>query len=220
MKTLGLVLAFWIFLSGWSAASPAKIQTLAFNPKALPQEIRYKGKVVAGARWLDKKGENLLLLCETGSFNSPVPPNSKKNPYGDWGMAAELYAYHYAKIKEKFTLLWKLNDSMKICPLDLEATFLPNSLSITDLDHNSVAESTFLYKLGCRGGLDPVQLILIIHEGKAKYALRGETMVPTGPGKKLGGQKTIDPAFRRAPKAFLDHALQQWNAFVEEKFGK
>jgi len=89
------------------------------------------------------------------------------------------------------------------------------------LDGNGIAESTFLYKLGCRSDVSPNRLKLIMHEGKAKYALRGETMVPTtDPEKKLGGQKAIDPAFRRAPKAFLDHALQQWNAFVEEKFGE
>jgi hypothetical protein len=220
MKILGLALAFWILLSGWSAASPRKIQILAFDPKALPAEIRYKGEVVAGARWLDKNGENLLLLCETGSFKSPIPPNSKENPYKEWGRAAELHGYHYFKAKEKYTLLWKLSDSVKICPFDLEAAFLPNSLTITDLDDNGIAESTFLYKLGCRSDVSPVQLKLIMHEGKEKYALRGETSVPTGdPDKKLGGQKTIDPAFRRAPKAFLDHALQQWNAFAEEKFG-
>lgn len=221
MKTLGLVLAFWIFLAGWSAASPTKIQILGFDPKALPQEIRYKGKVVAGARWLDNNGENLLMLCETGSFKSPVPPNSKENPYQEWGRAAELQSYHYLKAREQYTLLWKLFDLVKICPFDLDAAFLPNSLTITDLDGNGIAESTFLYKLGCRSDVSPVQLKLIMHEGKAKYALRGETLVPTeAPDIKLGGQKTIDPAFRRAPKVFRDYALQQWNAFVEEKFGE
>ena len=221
MKILGVALAFWILLSGLSAAAPSQLQILTFDPKALPPEIRYKGEVVAGARWLDKSGENLLLLCETGSFKSPVPPNSKDNPFKEWGRAAELHSYHYVKDKEKHKLLWKLYDSVKICALDLEAAFLPNSLTITDLDGNGIAESTFLYKLGCRSDVSPVQLKLIMHEGEVKYAIRGKTMVPTtDPGKKLGGQKTIDPAFHRAPKAFLDYALQQWNAFVEEKFGE
>lgn len=221
MKILGLALAFWLLLSGWSAASPGTMPLLAFDPKALPAEIRYKGKVVAGARWLDKNGENLLLLCETGSFKSPVPPHSKENPYKEWGRAAELHGYHYVKAREKFTPLWQLSDSVKICPFDLEAAFLPNSLTITDLDGNGIAESTFLYKIGCRSDVSPVHLKLIMHEGKEKYALRGETLVRVGgPEEKLGGQKTIDPAFRRAPKVFLDYALQQWNAFVEEKFGE
>ena len=136
-------------------------------------------------------------------------------------MAAEVHGYHYVKVKGQYRLLWRLHDLVDICQYDLDATFLPNSLTITDLDNNGIAESTFLYKLGCRSDVSPVQLKLIMHEGKAKYALRGETMVPTtDPEKKLGGQKAIDPGFHRAPKAFLDYALQQWNAFVEEKFGE
>jgi len=221
MKILGWALAFWMFLSAWSAASPIHIQILGFDPKALPGEIRYKGEVAAGARWRDKKGENLLLLCATGSFKSPIPPNSIDNPYGEWGQAAELHAYHYIEDRGKSTLLWKLIDTVKICPFDLEAAFLPNALTITDLDNNGIAETTFLYKLGCRSDVSPVQLKLIMHEGKAKYALRGKTLVRIGgPDEKVGGQKTVDPAFERAPKVFLDHALQQWNAFVEEKFGE
>lgn len=224
MKILGLAFTFWILLSGLSAASPSKIQILAFDPKTLPTEIRYKGKIVAGARWMDKEGENLLLLCETGPFKSRVPPKSKKNPYGEWGMGAEVAGYHYVKVKGEYRLLWKLHDFVEICPFDLDATFLPKSLTITDLDNNGIAESTFLYKKGCRSDLSPVQLKLIMHEGKDKYALRGETVVPyIYPEEKLGkigGQKTIDPAFGRAPKVFLDHALRQWNAFMEEKFGE
>jgi hypothetical protein len=221
MKILGLALAFWILLGGLSAASPDKIQIIAFNPKALPKEIRFKGKIVAGAQWLDKDGENLLLLCETGAIKSLMPPNSKENPYKEGGQAAALHAYHYIKHHQQYTLLWKLSDYVKLCPFDLEATFLPDSLTVTDLDGNGIAESTFLYKLGCRSDVSPVQLKLIMHEGKAKYVLRGKTLVPTGdPDKKLGGQKAIDPAFGRAPKVFLDHALQQWNGFVEEKFGE
>jgi len=221
MKIICMALDFWFFLFSFSVASPSKMQLLEFNPKALPQEIRYKGEVVAGARWLDGNGENLLLLCETGSFKSSVPPNSKENPYKEWGRAAELHSYHYVKAKDKFTLLWEIYDLVKICALDLDAAFLPNSLTITDLDNDGIAESTFLYKLGCRSDVSPVGLKLIMHEGKAKYALRGETLVPTEvPDNKLGGQKSIDSGFQRAPKVFLDHALRQWDAFVEEKFGE
>ena len=221
MKILGPSLAFWMLLSGWSVAAFGQIQIITFDPNVLPKEIRFKGAVVAGARWLDKNGENLLLLCETGSFKSPVPPNSKENPYQEWGRAADLHSYHYVKDQGRYKLLWDLFDSVKICALDLDAAFLPNSLTITDLDGNGIAESTFLYKLGCRSDVSPVQLKLIMHEGKVKYAIRGQTMVPTtAPEEKIGGQKTIDPAFQRAPKAFLDHALQQWHTFVVEKFGE
>ena len=224
MPICGLILVFLILLTGVSPASPGRIQILGFDPRALPPGIHYQGKVVAGARWVDQAGENLLLLCETGYFQSRVSPRSRENPYQEPGWAAALYGYHYVKTKDKFALLWKLSDFIKICPFDLELAFLPNSLTITDLDQNGIAESTFLYKLACRGDVSPAQLKLIMHEGKAKYALRGETLVNIGqleggPPRKIGGKHTVDPAFNRAPKVFLNHALQQWNAFVEERFG-
>ena len=150
MKIISLALSGWFLLNGLAAASPRTIQVLDFDPTKLPLEIiRYKGEIVAGARWLDNKGENLLLLCETGSFKSPVPPNSKKNPYGEWGMAAEIRGYHYVKIKKHFRMLWKLCDIIEICPYDLDVAYLPGSLYISELDNNGVAESTFLYQLGC-----------------------------------------------------------------------
>jgi hypothetical protein len=220
MQIICLTLAFWFLLVSFAAASPSKMEILGFDPKALPQEIRYKGEVVAGARWLDKEGENLLLLCETGPLSRPVPRSSKRYLFGEWGSIAELYGYHYVKAKEKYRLLWKLYDFAEICQEDIEATFLPNSLTITDLDNNGLAESIFLYKLGCRGGIGPASLKLIMREGKVKYAMRGETLVRTTGDPDEGGQKTLDPAFRRAPKVFLDHALRQWDAFVEEKFGE
>jgi hypothetical protein len=214
-------LSCWLLFVSWAGAFPHQIQILGFDPKALPKEIHYKGNIVAGAQWVDKQGENLLILCESGPLKSPVPPNSKNNPYGEWGNTAELHGYHYTRNRGEWVLVWRLHDSVKICPFDLEAAFLPNSLTITDLDHNGIGESTFLYKLGCRSDVSPVHLKLIMHEGKVKFAVRGETMVPTTePGQKLGGEKTVDPAFRLAPKAFRDHALLQWDAFVEEKFGE
>jgi hypothetical protein len=223
MKIFSLTLTFWLLLLGWSAAAPHQVQLLPFDPQALPREIRYPGKVVAGARWLDKEGQNLLLLCETGPFPSPVPPQSRQNPYGERGWAAEVHGYHYVKVKGKYRLLWKMYDLVAICPYDLVATFLPKSLTITDLDGNGIAESTFLYKLGCRSDVSPVPLKLIMHEGKAKYALRGKTMVPginpDGTPGKIGGQKSLDPGFRHAPQVFRDYALRQWHTFVQEKFG-
>jgi hypothetical protein len=218
MKFLGLALAFWILLPGWSVASPGALQLLAFDPKALPTEIRYEGKVVAGARWQDKNGENLLLLCQTGPFKSP-----RQELGEDDAKDARLYGYHYVRDKSRYQLFWKLYDYVDSCRFDLTAFFIRKSLTITDLDGNGIAESTFMYRLGCRSDIHPLQLKLIMHEGKAKYALRGETLVNVGappgggPDRIIGGLNTIDPAFRSAPKTFLDYTLQQWKIFEKDK---
>jgi hypothetical protein len=133
-------------------------------------------------------------------------------------MDAELHGYHYLKAKAKFALLWKTFDFVRDCPFDLELNFLPNCLTITDLDNNGIAESTYLYKLACRSDVSPAVLKLIMHEGKKKYAIRGETIVTVGPGEKMGGRKRIDPAFAKAPRIFKHYAVKRWQALVEEKF--
>ena len=218
MKIICLALAFWFFLSNFSAASPGQIQLLDFDPKALPAEIRYKGEIVAGARWLDKNGENLLLLCQTGPLKSP-----RQELGEDDTKDARLDAYHYVKDKKRYRLLWKLYDHIDSCRFDLTAVFIRKSLTVTDLDGNGIAESTFMYRLGCRSDIHPLQLKLIMHEGQAKYALRGETLVNVGappgggPDRIIGGLNTIDPAFHRAPKVFLGHALKQWKSFEKDK---
>ena len=70
---------------------------------------------------------------------------------------------------------WTLTDFERDCRFDLYAGFLPDGLTITDLDGDGLAESTLLYTLSCRSDVSPARLKLILHEGKAKYAIRGTT---------------------------------------------
>ncbi|HET6229686.1 MAG TPA: hypothetical protein VFE05_06350 [Longimicrobiaceae bacterium] len=99
------------------------------------------------------------------------------------------------------------------CDFDLTAGFEPGSLAVTDLDRDGVAETSFLYVLACRSDVSPAVLKLIMHEGAAKYAIRGTTR-PKGAG--AGGEMRPDAAFRTAPAAFLAFARHQWARFVPE----
>ncbi|MFH1595282.1 MAG: hypothetical protein ABIG94_02770 [Pseudomonadota bacterium] len=56
MKIICLALGFWFFLFNFAVASSGQIQILTFDPKALPQEMHYKGEncgrsPVAGQKW-------------------------------------------------------------------------------------------------------------------------------------------------------------------------
>ncbi|MBN8572045.1 MAG: hypothetical protein J0M18_20685, partial [Ignavibacteria bacterium] len=42
-----------------------KLEVLKFDKKDIPSDIKFKGKVMGGARWKDTNGENLLLITET-----------------------------------------------------------------------------------------------------------------------------------------------------------
>jgi hypothetical protein len=206
-------LLFSVLFLGGRFDFAKEIKMLDFDRANLPKGLAYKGEIVTGARWLDGNGENILILTQTGAFESAVAkkqddPDNTENDMRD----AELFGYHYVAMKSEYQLLWKIYDFVKECPFDLDAGFLPNSLAVTDLDHDGIGESTFLYKLACRSDVSPATLKLIMHEGKEKFAIRGSTQVAED-----GGEKTIDPSYIKAPAIFKEFSLRRWNEFVEEK---
>jgi len=207
MKTLMLpVLAALLALAS-PAATAAGIEFLAFGSKAWPTGLQTRGKIVAGARWRDRLGENLLMATQTGGLPSRGPGCGAE---ADACQDAEVYADHYLVRAGGVELLWKLTDFERDCEFDLYAGFLPDSLTITDLDGDGIAESTLLYKLSCRSDVSPARLKLILHEGKTKYTIRGTTRTYGA-----GGEKTVDPALDRVAP-FRRFALERWNRFVHE----
>jgi hypothetical protein len=182
-----------------------KLTMLNFDIKALPKNLQYKGKIVMGARWIDKKGENILILTQTGAF----PSTSKC--ITDECSDAEIYAYNFVQNADNLSLLWKIVDFERNCPFDLYAGFLEDALFITDLDSNGVAESTLLYILSCRSDVSPATLKLIMHEGATKYAIRGTTKLQEGYG---GGEMQVDPILKKAKQAFQAFAIKKWYEYV------
>jgi len=208
MKILmGFVLTILLALMG--VAAGAGIEFLAFDPQVLPAGIQTQGKIVAGARWRNHLGENLLIATQTGAKPSRgAGCGADADPCQD----AEIYADHYLVRNAGVERLWTLTDFERDCPFDLYAGFLPDglTLTLTDLDGDGLAESTLLYTLSCRSDVSPARLKLILHEGKAKYAIRGTTRTYGA-----GGEKTVDPTLERnAP--FKRFALERWNRFVHE----
>lgn len=184
-----------------------KISILSFDARSLPGEIRYQGKIVMGARWMDSNGENILLLTQTGKF----PSKGKCDSEGISCFDAEVYAYNYVRKDGDVYLLWKMTDYERGCSFDLYAGFVKDALFITDLDSNGVAESLLLYKVSCRSDVSPAVLKLIIHEGATKYAIRGTTKLPGDSG---GGAMNMDPAFKQAKPVLRNFAVEKWNKYV------
>jgi len=193
--------------------SNASVEMLNFDKSDLPSEIKYTGNIVTGKRWTDRNGENILILTKTGFRET----RARKPVLNDYEKDCELYGYHYVNSGGAFSLLWKINDFVKECPLDLTLDFIPGSLSITDLNDNGIAESTFLYKMACRGDVSPSDLKLIMHENETKYALRGNMLVKVE-GFSGGGSYKVDKAFDSAPDGFLDYAKTLWKEFKLETF--
>jgi hypothetical protein len=183
-----------------------KLTVLKFDIKAVPKNLQYKGKIVMGARWIDKKGENILILTQTGAF----PSTSKSKCITDECFDAEIYAYNFVQNADNLSLLWKIVDSERNCPFDLYAGFLEGALFITDLDSNGLAESTLLYILSCRSDVSPATLKLIMHEGASKYAIRGTTKLQEGYG---GGEMHVDPSLKKTKQVFQTFAIKKWHDY-------
>lgn len=173
----------------------------------LPSGIKYDGKVVASAKWTDKNGENYIIVTE----------GEEKSQNNDERMK-EMFGYQFTVKGDDVKQLWKINDFIKDCPVDITLEYMPKSLSVTDLDKNGIAETTFLYRMSCKGDVSEDDMKLMMHEGDTKLAIRGSMKLKMA-GETYGGKMSVDKSFDDAPKEFLNYAKEQWNKFQTESIG-
>ena len=183
------------------------IKNLTYEPGKLPASVKYAGKIVGGAKWEDKNGQNVLIVTET-----------EEKTKGD-ARSKELFAYQYIMTGESAKQLWKVNDFIKDCQVDLMLSLIPGSISVTDINNNGIAENTFLYRMSCKGDVSPDDMKLIMHEGDNKYAIRGQMLMELD-GKKYGGEMEIDPSFDFASPEVNKYAVSEWKKYITEKPGK
>ena len=190
-------------------AAQAQVKTTPLASTAVPANLKHTGKVKQALRYTDRTGTYCVLTTETG----PVPA---KNP--DDGQRADLYAYQYqVPATGAPTLSWQVHDFAPDCPLDLEAQFLPGSLTVTDLDQNGTAEVWVVYRTTCRGDVSPSTQKIIMREGAKKYAVRGNSRIQIGAKQFDGGDYQLDAAFQAAPAAFRQQATKLWQRYMSEK---
>lgn len=196
--------------------SDSDIDELPFDKNNLPAEIKYNGNIVTGKRWKDNNGENIIIICTTREKET-------KDKYGESVLTKEIYAYNYANAGKGFAQLWKMYDFVNECPFDITLEYKENSLSLTDIDKDEIAEITFMYMSDCRSDVSPSGLKLLMYENKTKYALRGVTRIDIEgeegfSGIHEGGTYETDKSFNSAPAGFLDFAKSHWQKYMSEKF--
>ncbi len=160
------------------------IEIHKFDKNNLPSTIKYQGKIVDGAYWTDKEGDNIIVITQSGirQVNSDI-----REQY--------LYAYQYINHDDGYSQLWNITDFVKsYC--DVEAEYIPGTLEIVDLDGDNIGESLFLYKLDDRCDVSPMPLKLMMHSGDTKLVIRGSIGVDAGGGYKVKGEKDFDAAFK------------------------
>ena len=213
-----------------------KLMIRQVDSAAIPAGIKFKGSLYQAWEWKDALGDNLLIASQT-------PITETTNADDETGAAASLHAFHYTKDGDTYKLLWQLNDGVKDCPVDLTCTYLANSIHITDLDNNGVAETTLQYKTACRGDVSPAYMKVIMHQDTVKYGLRGNMWVKQNTADRftlsadslnleklpkpkdeyarlvqMDGRYESEKDFLKAPESFLLFAKEQWLKHVIETF--
>ncbi|MEO5948136.1 MAG: hypothetical protein ABIP79_15065 [Chitinophagaceae bacterium] len=218
---------------------PMIIEPVKIVAADIPPALKFKGKLQDAWQWTDKLGDNIFIT-------SYVAPYEHKDEYGQEIQSSGIYTFHFVKKNSEYTLLWKMNDGVEDCPVDLTSEFMKDAATVTDLDENGVAETKVQYTLACRGDVSPAYMKLIMHEGTAKYVLQGNRWIKDSPESKFdvtadnvnlemlpgynketdeGSQITFgryenDNDFTNAPRGFLSFASSEWLKYSKEKTGE
>ncbi len=223
---LCVILMFVISLPIYSQINPTKI-----SKSQIPANIKYSGVPVDCYKWTDKLGTNYLICSMSKEYAPPEAIEARKhftiNKFEDYTdtmyesyeadfLNCELYAAGYCIANGKVNLIWRLEDEIHQCWADITLEFLGKP-QITDLNGDNIAEVWFLYTLGCRSDVSPVDMKLIMYSGKNKYAIRGTRILRyEGQTEFDGGDKKMDKAFYNLSSDYQNFAWKLWNKFKIE----
>ena len=206
ISTLFICLSAFLSISGLAQNS---IKVTNIEKSQLPAGIKYPGKLKQAIRWTDKSGDNIVITSETGIYTNP------KFKHENDGSDAELFAFHYI-LGDSLQPTWKVYDFISDCPVDIEASFIKNTLQVTDLNNDGEGEVWIMYKTVCHGDVSPCDMKIIMYQGKQKFAMRGTNKVQVSEKEFEGGEYKFDAVFMAAPVIFRDFALKLWNKNIKQ----
>ena len=177
----------------------------------LPSNCDYKGHVVDAHSWSDKNGKNYIVRTITEIEYGEESGATDEESWTSYG-SQQIYAYHYATNSEgEVEEMRMVQDYVDMCEFDIMMSHEINSLSLTDIDGDSLAEVSFIYRLACTSDVSPSTQKLLLLESGVKYILRGNTQVEG-----FGGEFEIDESFNDAPEGFLSHCERLWSKHLTE----
>ncbi|MBK7375584.1 MAG: hypothetical protein IPJ02_08520 [Chitinophagaceae bacterium] len=198
MKILGLLLSLIL-----TTTCLAQLKITRLDKNSIPNNIQYTGNIVQAVRWTDKTGENIVILTVTDKTQSKNAPD---DGYSD----GALYAYHYLVSGDSSKQTWRVFDFVKECPVDMFLYFVDKTFTVTDLNKNGVAEVWIMYKVSCQGDVSPIPMKIVMYQDNKKFAVRGTTRVKVSANEYMGGEFTLDEAFKNAPAEFRQYAEKLW----------
>lgn len=193
--------------SGSDAVAPAStgvVVTPLAADVALPAGTPKGAKVVGGGQFTDANGVNLVVMTASGTTSGAAPRRL-------------LQVSHVVRSAAGDRELRQVKDLVE-CDA-VTADFADDTLRVTDLDHDQLAEVSFAYSTWCDLSGDTVtkQKLLLLENG-TKYILRHEDASAGGAG--YGGEAYgesggggISPEPKRAdwPAEFYAFARERWD---------
>lgn len=190
-----------------------EIFTEKISSENLPKGINFEGKLKEIVKLKDLHGEHIIILTETGE----IPSEKIIEQENETDFKIFAYDYLFDKNEAKYKLNWKIQDFISNCEFDLIMGFLKNTFKITDLNKNGVAEIWTMYSMTCTSDISPSEMKIIMHEGKQKFALRGNSIVNPGTVE-IGGDYKLDENFEKSSTEIKKFALKMWKENREQKY--
>ena len=191
------------------ACSAAEVSSSNIGKNELLREhITVYGDMVTAPTVQDKAGVYILVLS-SASGPSRAQPNPARIERID------LRAIYYRKAGSNgagpWTEEWTIKDGVDCPGLDASAAFFATYVTVTNLNHDGVAEVTVPYKMFCGGGVDSDTVKIILRQGAEKYALRGESLVRIPGQDSFGGAYRADAVLSQPRNAaYQKHLLALW----------
>lgn len=204
LTTLALVPSLEAPAHALRVAGPAVTSTRLAPELPLPAGVKPQGKRVIGTWQYQGPGpvSGLLVLSSTDRTMKA-------------GVSRQLFAQIYVvgKPGAKPTQVRLVKDAVTNCKLDLVASFVQGSVAFEDIDGDGTAEIAFAYDIGCDATERPLPRKLIILEGAAKFALRGNGRGKTLDGAPAGGDYKADTF--KGQEAIGTFAEAHWNQLLD-----
>ncbi|WP_373512365.1 M949_RS01915 family surface polysaccharide biosynthesis protein [Persicitalea sp.] len=210
MKIPGLLLVLSLILT---QTCLGHFTLTSLDEETVPKSISYTGNISQAVRWTDNTGDNIVILTVTDKTQSKNAPDDS---YSD----AALYAYHYLVSGDGPKQTWKVYDYVKECPADIFLDFVDETFAVTDLNKDGKAEVWVMYKVACQGDVSPIPMKIIMYQDSKKFAVRGTTRVKVSATDYMGGEYSLDGAFKNAPAEFRQQAEKLWKQHATETWGQ
>ncbi len=167
--------------------------------KTIPEKIRNQvmSPIIDSIWFKDDLGEHCILI--SNSFSQASEGIDTRT----------LSAVQFLSNGNSWTKEWQIKDWVNCEGLDLEARFLRDLFTFTDLDSNGIIETTVAYYLICTGGVAAKPTKVIMRQGDTKYAVRGESFVYIDDTYQLGGTFKADECLNAKP-VIKEHLIEIW----------